>query len=217
MFFGGDGFQLWKLHTREDYLVFLAYLAAGIFIFVLVVKYMNRQRNHEAASVRAIRKLKRLAGRPQQLYRDVKFYFPDGEQAFDAVLADKSGIYLIKVFGWGIKIYGSPNGETWRREDARRKEEFPNPLIELKSGAERLSRMLKENGIDGVKIMPLVVFADNYQTPELYIGYGSCSTTIQELKLWYKKQAVKAPQYPFEQTVSILNGLCVSPDGNKEG
>ena len=68
--------------------------------------------------------------------------------------------------------------------------------------------MLEENGIRGVKVMPMVVFADNYQIPELYLGYGSFSTTYQELKKWYRKQsAVKEAQYDFDRAVSTLNGI----------
>lgn len=54
----------------------------------------------------------------------------------------------------------------------------------------------------------MVVFADNYQTPELYLGYGSYSTTYQELKSWYKKQSgVKEVQYDYDKVSSIIKGL----------
>ena len=40
---------------------------------------------------------------------------------------------------------------------------------------------------------------------ELYLGYGSNSTTYQELKAWYLKQAgVKDAQYDFERVSSII-------------
>ncbi len=29
---------------------------------------------------------------------------------FDAVLMDKRGVYLVRTYGWGIKIYGTPDG-----------------------------------------------------------------------------------------------------------
>lgn len=208
MFFGGGDFQVWKLHTMGDYLSFFLFIAAGILVFVLVAKYMNTQRNHEAAVKKVVKRLKHLAKKPSRIFSNVSFRLPDGQQSFDGVLMDRSGIYLMKAFGWGTKIYGTPDGETWRREDAKRKEEFPNPLIELKEGAEGIRRTLEENGISGVKIMPMVVFADNFDTPELYLGYGSFSTTYQEMKKWYKKQsAVKELQYDFERVSTILNGI----------
>lgn len=206
-FFGGN-FQAWKLHTLEDYLYLLAFILVGVAFFAMVIRHMNKQRNHEKALRKVIKRLRRLAGRPSRIYEKATFRFPDGPQAFDAVLADKSGIYLVKTYGWGIKIYGTPDGENWRREDPKRKEEFPNPLPELKAGAEKIREALSKQGIGQVKIMPMVVFADNYQTPELYLGYGSFSTTYQELKSWYKKQAsVKEAQYDFERVSSILEEL----------
>lgn len=205
-----DNFDMWKLNSIWDYLSFFAYILIGIVLFVLAARYLNRQRNHKAALKRTVRRLKRLAGRRSKLYEEVSLKLPEGEQRFDAVLADKSGIYLIKVYGWGTKIYGSLEGENWRREDAKRKEEFPNPLLELKKGVQGIQQVLEGQGIKGVKVMPMVVFADNFQTPELYIGYGSCSTTYQEMKGWYKKQAgVKKELYDFDRVSSILDGLRV--------
>ncbi len=208
-FFGSD-FELWKLHTVQDYLYFFAYLVVGITIFVAATHYLNHQRNHEKAVIKVNRKLKRLAKKPQLLFQNVTLRLPEGEQKFDGVLADKSGIFLIRTYGWGLKIYGTPDGETWRREDRDRKEEIPNPLIELKKGASGLQTVLAEQGISRIRIMPMVVFADNYQTPELYLGYGSFSTTYQELKGWYRKQAgVKEVQYDFEKVSSILKELVI--------
>ena len=208
-FFGSD-FELWKLHTVQDYLYFFAYLVVGITIFVAATHYLNHQRNHEKAVIKVNRKLKRLAKKPQLLFQNVTLRLPEGEQKFDGVLADKSGIFLIRTYGWGLKIYGTPDGETWRREDRDRKEEIPNPLIELKKGASGLQTVLAEQGVGRIRIMPMVVFADNYQTPELYLGYGSFSTTYQELKGWYRKQAgVKEVQYDFEKVSSIVKELVI--------
>ena len=78
---------------------------------------------------------------------------------------DKRGVYLVRTYGWGIKIYGTPDGAMWRREDAKRKEEFENPLLELKKGAAEITKVMEENGVQNLKVMPMVVFADNFQTP----------------------------------------------------
>lgn len=209
-FFGGN-FQAWKLHSFADYLSFFLFILAGVLFFALIIRHMNKQRNNERAVQKVVKRLKKLAGRPAKIYEKVTFRFPEGEKTFDAVLADKSGIYLIKAFGWGTKIYGTPDGANWRREDPKRKEEFPNPLIELKDGASKIQQLLESQGISRIKIMPMVVFADNYETPQLYLGYGSFSTTYQELKGWYKKQSgVKEAQYDFERVSSILSGAQVN-------
>ncbi len=205
-FFGN--FEVWKLHSLSDYLTFFSYIAAGAFVFWLIVRRMNKQRDHANALVRVTKKLKRLAKRPCRIYRNATVRLPEGDMTFDAVMADKSGIFLIRVYGWGLKIYGTPDGDTWRREDQKRKEEFPNPLHELKKGANALGGVLAERGYPRVRIMPMVVFADNYDMPELYLGYGSFSTTYRELKSWYKKQAgVKEAQYDFERVAAILDEL----------
>ena len=86
--------------------------------------------------------------------------------------------------------------------------EFENPLIDLKKGAAEIEKVMEEKGVENLKIMPMVVFADNYQTPELYLGYGSYSTTYQELKSWYKKQSgVKEVQYDYGKVSSIIKEL----------
>ncbi|MBQ2022623.1 MAG: hypothetical protein II213_02795, partial [Lachnospiraceae bacterium] len=95
--------------------------------------------------------------------------------------------------------------DTWRIEDKEHKQEVPNPLIELRKGAAGIQQIMEEKGIKRLKVQPLVVFADNFSTPELYLGYGSNSTTYQELKAWYMKQAgVKDAQYDFERVSSIM-------------
>lgn len=206
-FWGGE-FQVWKLKTFSDYLQLLLFAAAGVVVFILIIKYMNTQRNHERAVQKVSRKLRRLAKKPSKLYENVSVNFPSGSMQFDGILADRSGIYLVKAYGWGIQVYGTPDGETWRRKDAKREETFPNPLLELKDGAAKLTALFSEQGISQIKVMPMVVFAENYQTAELYLGYGSCTTTIQELKDWYKKQSpFKEVQYDFQKVTGILDSI----------
>lgn len=205
--FGGN-FQTWKLHSAQDYFMFFAYILAGVMVFWLIAKHMNKQRNHEKAVEKVSARLKKICGKPGEVLQNATLNLPDGEMTFDAVLMDKRGIYLVRTYGWGIKIYGTPDGAMWRREDAKRKEEFENPLLNLKKGAEEIGKIMEENGVHNLKVMPMVVFADNYQTPELYLGYGSYSTTYQELKNWYKKQSgVKEVQYDYDKVSSIIKEL----------
>ena len=153
-------------------------------------------------------RLKKICGKPGEVLKNATLNLPEGKMTFDAVLMDKRGVYLVRTYGWGIKIYGTPDGAMWRREDAKRKEEFENPLLELKKGAAEITKVMEENGVQNLKVMPMVVFADNFQTPELYLGYGSFSTTYQELKNWYKKQSgVKEVQYDYDKVSSIIKEL----------
>lgn len=203
--FYGKEFELWKLNTLEEYLYFFTMIIVGIVFLWIMIRYMKAQRNQQKGKERVWKRLGRLAKKPSDLFKDVTLKLPEGDQTFDAVLMDKSGIYLVKVFGWGLKVFGTPEGETWRLEDRVKKEEIENPLIELRKGVAGVQAILEEKGIKRIKIQPLVVFADNYQTPELYLGYGSNSTTYQELKAWYQKQsAVKDAQYDYERVSSII-------------
>ena len=70
--------------------------------------------------------------KPGEVLKNATLNLPEGKMTFDVVLMDKRGVYLVRTYGWGIKIYGTPDGAMWRREDAKRKEEFENPLLELK-------------------------------------------------------------------------------------
>lgn len=210
-FFYGEEFELWKLQTKDDYLFFFGMLIVGVVALLLVNRYYKNQRNEAKGKQRVWKRLSRLAKKPNLLLKDVTLKLPEGDQTFDAVLLDKSGIYLVKVFGWGLKVFGTPEGETWRLEESdrvtvgREQREIPNPLIDLRKGVSGVQKILEEKGIKRIKIQPLVVFADIYSTPELYLGYGSNSTTYQELKTWYQKQSfVKEAQYDFERVSSII-------------
>ncbi len=210
-FFYGEEFELWKLQTKDDYLFFFGMLFVGVLALWLVNRYFKNQRNEQKGKERVWKRLGRLAKKPHVLLKDVTLKLPEGDQTFDAVLLDKSGIYIVKVFGWGLKVFGTPDGETWRIEDSdrvkadMRRDEVPNPLIDLRKGVSGIQKILEEKGIKRIKIQPLVVFADIYSTPELYLGYGSNSTTYQELKAWYQKQSsVKEAQYDYERVSSII-------------
>lgn len=214
-FFYGEEFELWKLQTKDDYLFFFGMLILGTVALLLLNRHYKNQRNEQKGKERVWKRLGKLAKKPHLLLKDVTLKLPDGDQTFDAVLLDKSGIYVVKVFGWGLKVFGTPEGEVWRLEESDRvtankeRREIPNPLIDLRKGVAGIQKVLADNGIKRIKIQPLVVFADIYSTPELYLGYGSNSTTYQELKVWYQKQSfVKEAQYDFERVSSIIkNGL----------
>ena len=204
-FFYGEEFELWKLSSTEEYLYFIGMIVFAFIAIKFVKKFFKSRRTQEHGVRRVWKRLEKLAKKPYQLFKSVTLKLPSGEHTFDAMLMDNSGIYLVKVFGWGIKVFGTPDGETWRLEDKVRKETVENPLREMKQAAAEMQTVLEQHGVKRIKIQPLVVFADIFDTPELFLGYGSNSTTYQELKVWYQKQAgVKTAQYDFERVSSIL-------------
>ena len=79
MFFGGN-FQLWKLHTAADYLSFFLFLLAGIAVFVVAAKCMNRRRNHETAVNKVMKRLGKLGKKPSRVYKNVTLKTEDADQ-----------------------------------------------------------------------------------------------------------------------------------------
>ena len=204
-FFYGEEFELWKLHTVEDYIFCFGMLALGILVFIIIAKIMNAQRDQVRAVARTNKRLKSLGKKPFKYFENVTLHLPSGDVKLDGLMMDKSGIYLVKIYGWGLKVFGTPDGATWRREDNERKEEIPNPLLEIKRGIADIEAFLAEQGIQGVKMMPMVVFADTFKTPELYLGYGSYSTTYSEMKAWYKKQSdVTFEMYDYNKVTTLI-------------
>ena len=66
--FGGN-FQTWKLHSVQDYFMFFAYILAGVLVFWLIAKHMNKQRNHEKAVEKVSARLKKICGKPGEELR----------------------------------------------------------------------------------------------------------------------------------------------------
>ena len=90
MFFGGN-FQLWKLHTAADYLSFFLFLLAGIAVFVVAAKCMNRRRNHETAVNKVMKRLGKLGKKPSRVYKNVTLKTEDGGQSLDGIVLDRGG------------------------------------------------------------------------------------------------------------------------------
>ena len=67
--FGGN-FQTWKLHSAQDYFMFFAYIFAGVLVFWLIAKHMNKQRNHEKAVEKVSARLKKICGKPGEVLKN---------------------------------------------------------------------------------------------------------------------------------------------------
>ena len=102
--FGGN-FQTWKLHSAQDYFMFFAYILAGVLVFWLIAKHMNKQRNHEKAVEKVSGRLKKICGKPGEVLKNATLNLPEGKMTCDVVLMDKRGVNLERTNGWGIKIY----------------------------------------------------------------------------------------------------------------
>ena len=60
-FFYGEEFELWKLHTKEDYIFFFGMMACAIIAMWIAIRVYNSQRNEGKAKERVFRRLGRLA------------------------------------------------------------------------------------------------------------------------------------------------------------
>ena len=119
--FGGN-FQTWKLHSAQDYFMFFAYILVDVLlVFWLIAKHMNKQRNHEKGCRKGLCAAEKICGKPGEVLKNATLNLPEGKMTFDVVLMDKRGVYLVRTYGWGIKIYGTPDGAMWRERTQREK------------------------------------------------------------------------------------------------
>ena len=105
---------------------------------------------------KGLRAAEKICGKPGEVLKNATLNLPEGKMTFDAVLMDKRGVYLVRTYGWELR-YTELRTEQWRREDAKRKEEFENPLLNLKKGVEEIGKIMEENGVHNLKVMPMVV------------------------------------------------------------
>lgn len=177
-----ENFKLWKLHTAGDYAYFAAVLLAGAIFFVVWSRRIARGRCDEAAAKRVRRKLSRLARRGHVLNAA-----PWGLPGADLLLLCPSGAYAVRCIGWGMEVYGSLRSPTWRLKSSDEWRSIPNPLTQLAPAVEELRRRMDAAGLNSVPAEPLVLFADPFGEPQLYLEGGAQAITLSGLKKWYRQ------------------------------
>lgn len=188
MFF--QNFQLWKLHTWQDYAYFLFMAFSCFAFFYFITKAIIKRRNDAAALNRVKKKLKVKGGK---VYHDVTFDFSGQQIHFDHLLVDAAGVVAVRSIGWGIRVYGSAEDETWKVEDNKTKDvRIENPIRALQQYFEPLRRGLSQGNIYGVAIEPLTIFADPFAPPELYLGRDSGCIPFEQLGSWLKQRKMRA-------------------------
>lgn len=183
-------FQAWKLHTWQDYTYFFLMILSGIVLFYFIIKSVTKRRNDASALKRVKKKLK-VKG--SKVYHNVNFDFGDRKIHFDHLLVDAAGIVAVRSIGWGIRVYGSAEDETWKVEDNKTKDvRIENPIRALQKNFEPMRKGLAQHGIYGVTIEPLTIFADPFAPPELYLGRDSDCIGYQQLGAWLKHRKMRA-------------------------
>ena len=202
----GLNFQGWKLNTKLDYIFFFSFIIIGVLAFYIAIKQLNKMRTDENGRKRVIKEFKKLIKKPVLICEKDFVNIFDKPDIVDIILLDK-GLFLIKAYGWGTKIYSSGNEKSWIREDAKRTESFDNPNIILSEIEKNIKAELKKENIQNINIYPIVVFAENYQEPEIYVGNDKTVVSYKNMKKWYKNIKKSAYAIDFDSVSRAINNI----------
>lgn len=184
--FSFDGFNAWKLHTAWDYIFFFLTIAAGIVIIKLAIRVMDSRRDLPHALARTAKKLKRVGGPGSECYVGKTIRSKKDVQDYElvAVLPDK--VVAVKVFPFGLQIFGGVNEPRWRFCFNKDERWADNPLGALEEQKVVLNRVFMRAGVKNVPVETLIVFADNYGTAKFKVdGVREC-VAVGYLKKWRK-------------------------------
>lgn len=76
----------------------------------------------------------------------------------DHIVVSTYGLFVIETKNYGGTILGSDNGTQWTQYFGRKKYKMYNPLRQNYGHVKSLEKWLDSQGIDGVPVVPLVVF-----------------------------------------------------------
>lgn len=184
--FSGGGFTAWKLHTWQDYLNFGLVVLAGILVFVLAQRRINKHRNYQDSCARVAKRLKQLGGPGAECYLDVTVHSKRDVQPCGFLHVSGNCVYAVKVFWWGLDVTGSADAKRWAFTASKDVRYEPNPLPELEETCVALNRLFVRRGLTGVPVKPLVVLADNFGSSHIHITGADCVLAYQDLKKWRK-------------------------------
>ena len=185
-------FEVWKLHSIQEYFFFFLMVGSFAFITWFIIRRINSARNDKSAARRVGKKLKVKSG-AGKIYTDVTFDFGGQKVSYSLLLVDAAGIVAVKSVGRGLKIYGTNDDSHWKVVDNKLQAvRIPNPIKELETGFDPLRKYLSKSGVYRVNIEALTVFADPFDTPELYLGRDSGCIVFPELKKWVENRMLRA-------------------------
>ena len=189
MFFGD--FEVWKLHSFSQYAFFIIYVAIVAAVIFYAIKKINSGRNDESAVKRVAKRFKKYKN--GKVYNDITLDIGGEQLHYDHLIVDAAGLVAIRTIGRGLKIYGEPDSDTWKVTDNKEPDKrIPNPIKELEGSFEKLRKYLTSNGAYRVNIDPLVIFADPFAPPELYLGRDSHCIIFDGVKIWAKNRMLRA-------------------------
>lgn len=183
-----ENIRLWKLSTPSDYINLVLFTVFFVSVIWLITAQYKKRRNDTAAVERVCKRLKRAKASRRVVLKNVRLQIDAKSLEADGLLICPDTVYILKCYGWGTVIKGGSQDDVWSfcHGDACRK--LANPLIPLNQQAALLSRHLAKSQC-AVKVLPLVVFADNFSNPAYYLDAPArklcCS--YQNLGKWIKQ------------------------------
>ena len=188
----GQNLDLWKLDTPVDYMNFFIVVAFFVLLVYLGVRKINSGRN-DASAAKKVEKNLKFTAKKVVLLNDVNLEIKGKSIHFDHLLLDNAGVVAMRTIGWGTKIYGSLEEAQWTAVDNKdEKRSFDNPIAEMEANFDLLRQTLSKKDMYGVAIEPLAIFADPFDTPELYLGRDSRCITFADLKAWKKQRILRS-------------------------
>ncbi len=186
-----ENFQLWKLHTAADYLNTALFFLASFGIGTLAVHFHKISRNDSAAAKRVCKKLRAKGCR---VWLDTVLRIQGQNYHADALCLDGNVLYVLRCFGWGTVIKASSGGAEWKLCHGTEQRVVPNPVLQMQGTLKALKQYLAGENNSELKVLPWVVFADNFSHPLISISGEAQAyvTTCQDLMKWRKKQSVTA-------------------------
>lgn len=184
--FSVDGFNAWKLHTVWDYIYFFLVIAAGVVLIKLAIRIMDSRRNLPHALTRTAKKLKRVGGAGSECYAGKTIRSKKDVQEYELIAVLPDQVLAVKVFPFGLQIFGGVNEPRWRFCFNKDERWADNPLGSLEEQRVVLNRVFMRAGVKNVPVERLIVFADNYGTARFKIdGVREC-VALSYLKKWRK-------------------------------
>ena len=197
----------WKLNTWEDWLYFLVVGATFTAVLLVIFKVLENGRTKKAATRRVSKKLKKSCPKGTKLYDHVILSYDGQSFALDHLAVGAFGIIICRTFNWGTSVYGEPRSETWKIVDMKKTEVIPNPVMEIEDNAAALTKkILTKSNIYNVPVEPLVVFADTYDTPRLFLGKVQNAVVYRDIKPYIlSKRAQKNSVENIDKLIALID------------
>lgn len=184
--FSFDGFNAWKLQTAWDYVFFFLVIAVGVVIIKLVIRIMDSRRDMPHALARTAKKLKRTGGPGSECYINQTIRSKKDERDYELIAVLPDQVLAVKVFPFGLQIFGGVNEPRWRFCFNKDERWADNPLGALEEQKVVLNRVFMRAGVKNVPVEKLIVFADNYGTARFKVdGVREC-VAVGYIKKWRK-------------------------------